>query len=150
MENLEKMVLALSQRVTNLEQIINKLMQTKEVPQQKTSVHRDKTKFMFEGSVYAKNRLVLAVVTKYVGQNKAHTYNALQKVFDKSLQGSLGVVEHFEVANKKTDAKKRYFMNHPLTLKDATVVVCTQWGAFNINKFILRAKELGFKIIEVQ
>jgi 5-methylcytosine-specific restriction protein B len=72
----------------------------------------------------------------------------LSSVFDKSLQGSLGVVELFDVAQKTTDASKRFFMKEEdvLTLSDTKVVVCTQWGIFNIVKFVKRAQSLGFNI----
>jgi 5-methylcytosine-specific restriction protein B len=69
-------------------------------------------------------------------------------VFDKSLQGSLGVIETYENAQKISDASKRYFMKDEdaLQLVDTKAVVCTQWGIFNIVKFVKRAQSLGFEI----
>lgn len=138
-------ILNLKNRIAELEKIVfNKSQQKSAEP---SLSNRDKTKYMFEGKVYAKNRLVLAILQKYV-QEHSPTFNELCEVFDKSLQGSLGVVELYENALKISDAAKRYFLKDEdvLVLKNEKVVVCTQWGIFNIVKFIKRAQSLGFNI----
>ena len=89
---------------------------------------------------------MLAIVKAYLKNYPITSFAQLSSAFSKSLQGSLGVVAPFNEVKHKSDAKKRYYINDILHLKDQKAVVCTQWGAFNINKFILRAKELGFKI----
>ena len=143
--NYEYEIENLKKRIEALESIIlktNELSTTKQEQQ-----NRDKTKYMFEGKVYAKNRLVLAIVKKYVEQNNPD-FAKLNQVFDRSLQGSLGVVELYENADKVSDAAKRYFMKPEdvLTIHGQKVVVCTQWGIFNIVKFIKQAQSLGFNI----
>lgn len=142
--NYELEIIELKKRVEELEKILNSKNQTTSKTEQ---TNRDKTKYMFEGKVYAKNRLVLAVIKKYVKENNP-TYNQISNVFDKSLQGSLGVVELFDNALKISDASKRFFMKDEdvLNLEDQKVVVCTQWGIFNIVKFIKFAQSLGFDI----
>lgn len=57
-------------------------------------------------------------------------------------------MELFDSAAKISDAAKRYFMKDEdvLNLKNGKVVVCTQWGIFNIVKFIKLAQTLGFNI----
>lgn len=112
-----------------------------------TDSNRDKTKYMFEGKVYPKNRLVLAIVKRYAKENEV-TFDDLGKIFDKSLQGSLGVIELYKNAAKVSDGAKRFFMKDDdiIRLKDEDVVVCTQWGIFNIVKFVKRAQALGFDI----
>lgn len=142
--NYEVEIENLKKRIEYLESIVlNK--QTKPVDKQLSN--RDKTKYMFEGKVYAKNRLVLAIVKKFVEDNNP-TRDQLFSVFDKSLQGSLGVVEVYENAIKISDASKRFFLKEDdiIKLKDARVVVCTQWGIFNIVKFIKQAQSLGYNI----
>ena len=107
---------------------------------------RDKTRFLFDNKVLAKNRLVLAVIKKYVKENNPD-FEKLQQVFDKSLQGSLNVIETVENASRIKDATKRYFMKDEIELKDGKkVVVCTQWGIFNIVKFEKIAESLGYMI----
>lgn len=137
-------ILSLKKRIEELEKLI---LKTPTQPSTENTSNRDKTKYMFEGKVFPKNRLVLAIIKKYVLQNNP-SYNQLCEVFDKSLQGSLGVVELYDNAIKTSDAKKRYFLNDAdvLTLNNIKVVVCTQWGIFNIVKFVKRAQSLGFNI----
>ena len=104
---------------------------------------------MFENKILPKNRFVLAVIEKYVKDNNP-TFSELAKIFDKSIQGSLNVVEKIENAEKIKDCKKRYFMLSPLSLKGGdTVVVCTQWGIFNIVKFEKVANYLGYHFDKV-
>ena len=69
--NYEEEILSLKQRVQELEKLcFGKLTnQPIAVESIQTANNRDKTKYMFEGIVYPKNRLVLAIVKKYVEQN---------------------------------------------------------------------------------
>lgn len=142
--NYELEILNLKKRIEDLEKIVLNKQESKNNTQ---SSNRDKTKYMFEGKVYAKNRLVLAIIKNYVKQNNP-TYQQIVSVFDKSLQGSLGVVELYENAIKVSDASKRYFLKEEdiIYLSNAKIVVCTQWGIFNIVKFIKQAQYLGFNI----
>ena len=141
--NYEVEILNLKKRVEELEKALS--LSSKKTTD--TPNNRDKTKYMFEGKVYPKNRLVLAVVKKYVAENNP-SYEELANIFDKSLQGSLGVIELFDEALKISDATKRFFFKESdvLLLKNSKAVVCTQWGIFNIVKFIKRAQALGFDI----
>ena len=142
--NYELEILNLKQRIEELEKIV---LKEKAIVPQEQKLNRDKTKYMFEGKVYPKNRLVLAIIKRYVQENDVN-YEELNNVFDKSLQGSLKVVELFDNALKIADAPKRYFMKEEdiLTLHGQKVVVCTQWGIFNIIKFIKRAEALNYTI----
>lgn len=142
--NYEQEINNLKKRIEELERLI---MGTKLEKSQSQASNRDKTKYMFEGKVYAKNRLVLAVIKNYVQQFNP-TYQELTKVFDKSLQGSLGVVELYSNVIKISDASKRFFLKDEdiIKLSNTKVAVCTQWGIFNIVKFIKQAKALGFNI----
>ena len=64
--------------------------------------------------------------------NTNPSYEELNNVFDKSLQGSLKVVELYENALNISDGSKRYFMKEEdiLILNNRKGVVCTQWGIF--------------------
>lgn len=146
--NYELEILNLKKRVEELEKLLyNKNTQTPSSSETVLNSNRDKTKYMLDGKVYPKNRLVLAVIKKYVMQSHP-SFEQLNSVFDRSLQGSLGVVETYENAEKISDSAKRYFMKEEdiLTLDNQKVVVCTQWGIFNIVKFVKRAQALGFEI----
>ena len=111
---------------------------------------RDKTRYRFNGTVYLKNRLVLAVVQEYVQEHKLVTKEELSQIFPKQLQGSIGVVVNIEVAKMRSDYKIRFFAeeNEILHLADGDMVVCSQWGILNIPNFVERASHLGYNIIE--
>ena len=109
---------------------------------------RDTTRYMFEGNVYLKNRLVLEVVKKYVAENPQIARDKLKQVFSKSLQGSIGVVENVEVATLRHDCDVRFFtkQNEVIHLYDGDMYVCNQWGVLNIPNFLKVAKQLGYNI----
>lgn len=112
---------------------------------------RDTTKYLFNGAVYAKNRLVLAVVKDYTEKNQV-AFQELSEVFHPSLQGSIGVVERVENAIKRQDYHIRFFAEEEemLTLKDGHAYVCNQWGILNIPRFLSRVKELGYTVQEIK
>ena len=114
-------------------------------------VQRDKTRYMFNGNVYLKNKLVLAVVKDYVSKNQTITCNELKTVFDKSLQGSIGVVEYESIAKQRKDYQVRFFAkdDEVLQLIDGDMFVCSQWGVLNISNFIKRAEQLGYKFEQI-
>ena len=141
--NIESEIIELKKRIEKLEKLL-KVTEPSEKP-----TNRDKTHYMFENKILPKNRLVLAVIKKYVSEHNP-TFKELQSVFDKSLQGSRNVVETMENAQKISDCAKRYFVKDAIPLKDGTlVVVCTQWGIFNIVKFEKLAESLGSNINQV-
>ena len=107
----------------------------------------DYSKYYFEGQLYGKNKLVLAVVSAYVRNNPGVTYLTLKTIFHDNLQGSTGVIATpSEARAKRKDPEKRFFTHFPVTLVDGPIWVCTQWGIGNIDKFIKKADALGYKI----
>ena len=75
----------------------------------------------------------------------------MKKVFDKSLQGSIGVVEYESIAKQRKDYQVRFFDkdNEILRLIDGTMLVCSQWGIMNISNFIKRAEQIGYIIEQI-
>lgn len=113
---------------------------------------RDNTKYMFDGVRYGKNRLVLAIVKKYAAAHPDISAGKLIATFDKSLQGSLGVVRTVQdVKESYFDSERRFFLqpNEIINTTTEPCAVCTQWSAFNIKNIIARARELGMTITEI-
>lgn len=127
----------------------NNLHNHNELPTNKSQ--RDKTKYLFNGNIYLKNRLVLAVVTDYLKKHPTLSREELKSIFDKSLQGSIGVVEFAEIAELRNDCNIRFFCkpNESLNLADGKMYVCSQWGIINIPRFLQYAKNLGYEIQEI-
>lgn len=70
-------------------------------------------------------------------------------VFEKSLQGSLGVVRDLNEARLNCkDYNIRYFIKpeEQIKISSHTIVVCNQWGVSNIGNITARAKQLGIDI----
>ncbi len=107
----------------------------------------DYTKYLYRGISYGKNRLVLAVITDYARQHPELSYNQLRTVFPDSLQGTETLTTE-RIAKSKKD--KRNFMKSDelITLADEVVSVSTQWGKFNIGRFLEKCKVLGIEVSE--
>ena len=114
---------------------------------------RDTTRYAFDGGVYTKKGLVYAVVNKYVSGHPEISCAELKLVFDKSLQGSIGVVEKVEIAKLRGEEeyRRRFFAdkNEILHLQDGDMVICTQWGILNIPRFLTVANQLGYHITAI-
>lgn len=140
-----------SKEATSVVQHISEPNIIKPIVNNKIETGRDKTRYMFKGNVYLKNKLVLAVVTDYVNEHPNITINELKEAFNKSLQGSIGVVESEMIARHRKDYEVRFFAkeNEVLNLVDGKAFVCSQWGILNIPNFIARARQLGYEIEEI-
>lgn len=100
----------------------------------------NRDQYEFNNEEYGKGRLVLAVVEHYVHTNPDVDLATLKKIFPKSLLGSYEVVTTLEDALhiQATKPKKRHFLkeNEIIGLDTGSIVVCTEWGAHNIERFI--------------
>jgi hypothetical protein len=112
----------------------------KKKPERPQTSSKDFSKYLFEGKTYGKSRLVLAVVKKYVEDHQPATFAELKDAFPDALQGSLGVVRRIgDVSDKYKGigGVKRYFVNDVIRLMSGElVIVCTQFGATNTEKFV--------------
>ena len=107
----EEEIALLKQRVERLESLLSLFVSNGFVPKneikekasesqnQKLS-NRDKTKYLYEGKILPKNRLVLAIIKDYTTKHSQINLKDLQSIFDKSLQGSLMVVDNLENIKK--------------------------------------------------
>ena len=81
------------------------------------------------------------------------TATELCLVFDRQIQGSLGVVAELSVIQRIYHDYHRRFKVHAhdiIPTASGDCVVCNQWSRHNIGPFIRRARELGFEIEPVQ
>ena len=158
--NYDRIILELIDRVSKLEEEVENLKKINtsegETTDEQAEVYssgRDKTKYFLDGKRYGKNRLVLAIVKKYMELNPDATETDLLATFDKSLQGSLGVVRDLNEARLNCkDYTVRYFTQPEEQIKTAsrTMVVCNQWRVSNIGNIIARAKQLGIEVSTVE
>lgn len=142
---LETQVKELKQEVQDLRERKNEINESEQVD---VKVRRDKTRYIYKNTVFLKNHLVLCIVREYVKQHPDITREKLKETFDRSLQGSYGVVEDAERVKVYQNSEQRFFMEPEETihLVDGDMYVCSQWGKMNISRFTAQAERLGFKI----
>lgn len=103
---------------------------------------------------YSKRELVLLAVTQYVMENADLTYDQLERVFPKDLQGSYGVIRPMSWIEEKTsvgfDHTSRYYTDPKDILTSADGIkfaVCKEWGD-NFSNFARQVENLGWEISE--
>ena len=112
---------------------------------------RDLTKYLFEGVRLHKRRLVLAIVKAYVRDHPNTNMEQLETVFPRKLQGSYGVfatLEHGREIQLRT-GNKRHLIEEGETVQLAdgvNIAVSAMWGADNLKRFLIQARELGYEI----
>ncbi|MBR5469755.1 MAG: PD-(D/E)XK nuclease family protein [Paludibacteraceae bacterium] len=105
---------------------------------------RDFSKYSINGSgKFGKNRMVQAVVNKYLEEHQDTTIAELKQIFPDNLQGSLGVIRTMQDTIK--DYSRYYEAEHPKTKEK--FFICNQWGGNTIN-FVdhVNAANLGIRI----
>jgi len=114
---------------------------------------KDYSKYTFKGTQYGKGRLVQAVVKDYVQTNPGISFEELFLVFPHELaRHKFGVFDRIEVAEKyfidSGNKYKRFYMNEEdiITLSDAKIVVCSQFGKDNMDPFLEACKKLELEI----
>jgi len=114
---------------------------------------KDYSKYTFKGTQYGKGRLVQAVVKDYAQTNPGISFEDLLLVFPHELaRHKFGVFDRIEVAEKyfidSGNKYKRFYMNEEdiITLSDAKIVVCSQFGKDNMDPFLEACKKLELEI----
>ena len=103
--------------------------------------------------VYEEEKLALAVLQDYCSKNEC-TFNELKEIFPDEVQGDKDYIKqkiggNTGVFDTLVEAKDRedYFASlAPITIKDATIVVSTNWGERNLPLFIKKAEAVGYTI----
>ena len=108
--------------------------------------NKDYTKYDFDGATnLPKNRLVRAVIAKYVQDNQGITLKDLQDVFPKKLQGLKDCV--IDADEAKMPSNNGYYFNELITLENGhKIAISNWWDKYNLLKFITKAESLGYKI----
>jgi hypothetical protein len=110
---------------------------------------KDYGKYIFDGAIYGKSKLVFAVVKKYMQDNPNATYLDLLQVFPDRLQPRFGVIRPLEDARDKSRKQKRFYIDGEYVLKTGDgikIAVNREFGIHNISDFLGAAKLLGYNI----
>jgi hypothetical protein len=114
---------------------------------------KDYTQYSFQGNAYNKRKLVLAVVHKWISDNKPGTLPDLLKAFPQEIISG-GLFVPVEKAKEKYDRHGiyRHFLGDEEIVKfpDSTqYAISNQWAKREIERFLSRAKEIGYEIEEI-
>ena len=97
-----------------------------------------------------KGRFALATVKLYKKQNPSITMDDLNNTFSGIIGKKTGFVDTYDSASTKYLGQKkeeRHFLDDPIDLSNGQIIVVTrEWDPPRINKFIAKARELGFNI----
>lgn len=121
---------------------------------------KNKTKFLWQSTVYCKNQLVHAIVTDYAEQHYGITCAELKKVFPDELQGGehhgrtkydvFDTCDNIHAKDGQGKApEERYYMkpDEIICLQDGTnIAVCREWNINNTRDFVKHARTLGYHI----
>lgn len=116
----------------------------------------DKTKYKFNNQVLGKNRLVHALIKKYVEDHPKVTYSELEKEFPKKLQGTkygvFGTIEEAQQIYSQSGYKRHFIKPEELIELNnvTTVAVCSQWGIGNIENILNKSNELGYNVEKIE
>lgn len=114
---------------------------------------KDYTKYLLNGHLIGgKCALARGVISLYIRQNPNIAIRELNNIFTDELNGTkFGVFNSYDNAIRinADEPSPRYSNNKPIDLNNGErIAVCTQWKTENIAKFIDRARELGYNIVE--
>lgn len=105
--------------------------------------------YEFEGEVYGKGPLVLAMVASHARRNPGITYDDMKRAFPDELLRTYGVfARRADAERKSVGPKKRYFIGptQVIVLADCEVCVCNQITADILKRIINQARRIGLPI----
>lgn len=113
---------------------------------------KDYTRYKFNGGVYNKRKLVLALIKDWISNNSPKSFTELVTAFpQESRRGGLFVTSAEAKEIYKRQGIPRHFLaeDELIHFPDNTeYAISNQWGKGNIDTFIAQAKSLGYDIEE--
>ena len=129
-----------------------RIRQQSEERREARETFRDYTRYVFDGDIYNKRKLVLAVVKRWVALNNPQSIDELQRAFPQNLKAG-GLFVPVSVA-REVHARQgiyRHFLGHEETFafSDSTeYALSNQWAKNGISEFIKLASSIGLEISE--
>jgi hypothetical protein len=115
---------------------------------------KDYSRYAFQGNIYNKRNLVLAVIQHWIAKNTPNTLDALLIAFPQDITSG-GLFAPVSVAEEiySRNGIYRHFLgpNQIIDFPDSSqYAISNQWGSGNIEKFIIRAKQQDLGIEELR
>ncbi len=130
-----------------------KIRQKNEERREARRSQKDYTKYRFNGEVYNKRKLVLAVVQEWISSNRPGTLPELLTAFPQELRsGGVFILATEAKVIYERQGRRRHFLEDDeiVTFPDSTqYAVSNQWNKEWTDNFISQAEILGFEIEEI-
>ena len=117
----------------------------KEKPKKK--VGRDLTTYKFNGNEYNKGRLAHAIVFQ-ASKDKRFGLKGALDIFPDELIRPYGMIKPIKEAKEMSKERQRFFIKpeEEIKLRDCSIAVSNQWTPDRMEKLLVIAKKLGYKI----
>ena len=119
------------------------------VKQPVVQTHRDHTKYNFDGKTYNKGRLCLAIVRKYVDEQKP-TFETFKQTFAPEVIKPLGkfFLPAEEARTRNADSKRRFFdeENDTFVVEGNSIALSNQIDQGIVDRILVVAKKFNYTI----
>jgi len=119
------------------------------VKQPVVQTHRDHTKYNFDGKTYNKGRLCLAIVRKYVDEQKP-TFETFKQTFAPEVIKPLGkfFLPAEEARTRNADSKRRFFdeENDTFVVEGNSIALSNQIDQGIVDRMLVVAKKFNYTI----
>ncbi|HNW82790.1 MAG TPA: AAA family ATPase [bacterium] len=112
---------------------------------------RDYTRYNFNGKTnLPKTRLVWEVIKKYVEDHPDLTVDRINEIFPQEIQGSMKIAEYVEnIPEDKLHRLSKFNKDEEsIHMNGKKIAIAAEWNFKNILRFIRKAEELGYEIVE--
>jgi hypothetical protein len=106
----------------------------------------DYSEYRFNGEVYNKRYLALALLTTWIEKHNPASLNAILETFNRSVR--TGIAKNVEMIPEKQT--KRFHINEPIELPSGeTIAITNQWGLGNITRLVEFMSKDGIEVEKV-
>lgn len=129
------------------EKVVKEIEQDEPKEKPKKKIGRDLTTYKFNGNEYNKGRLAHAIVAQAAKDKRFGLKGALD-IFPDELIRPYGMIKPIKEAKEMSKERQRFFIKseEEIKLRDCSIAVSNQWTPDRMEKLLVIAKKLGYKI----
>ncbi len=129
------------------EKVVKEIEKDEPKEKVKKKTGRDLTTYKFNGNEYNKGRLAHAIVAQAAKDKRFGLKGALD-IFPDELIRPYGMIKPIKEAKEMSKERQRFFIKpeEEIKLRDCSIAVSNQWTPDRMEKLLVIAKKLGYKI----
>lgn len=129
-----------------------KIRQQSEERREARNSEKDYTQYLFRNNLYNKRKLVLAVISSWINENRPNSIEQIIKVFPQEIHAGKLFVRNEEAQEiYRRQGILRHFLNENELIRlpnGDCYAISNQWGRGNIEMLVKKAREIGYEIEE--